>query len=314
MPRKAVARTGAKEYRESKLAASIKHHIAIYLFLLPALIFFTVFSVYPIVYSFVMSFTNWPILGAAHFIGFQNYLQVLSDPVMLTSVKNVLLYMVIAVPAQLVLGLLVAIGLDRQLPGRSALRLIYYVPVITSWVVITYMFQYLFNTQYGLINWLLESLHIINNPIAWLASPGKAIIIAAFIQIWKGIGWAMMIFLAALQNVPDDLYEAAAIDGAGKWRRLWSITLPSIRGNMFFVSVLLVMGAFQVFIQIFLLTSGGPANETEVPNVWMYQQAFTSLNFGYAGALSWIMAILILIFTVVQFSIFKPRSMSLEEK
>ncbi|HET7580121.1 MAG TPA: sugar ABC transporter permease [Bacillales bacterium] len=292
----------------------VKHHVVIYLFLLPAVALFAIFSVYPILYSFIMSFTNWPIMGDVHFVGFQNYSNVLHDPVILTSFKNVLLYLFIAVPLQLVLGLLVAIGLDRPMPGRTALRLIYYVPVITSWVVVTYMFQYLFNTQYGLVNWLLESLHIINNPVAWLADPTKAIVIAAVIQIWKGIGWAMMIFLAALQSVSDTLYEAAAIDGAGRWRRFWSITLPSIRGQMFFVSVLLVMGAFQVFIQIYILTAGGPANETQVPNVRMYEEAFSQLHFGYAGALSWLMALLIIVITLIQFSVFKPRSMSMEER
>ncbi len=299
--------------RKQRLYRGLRHHAAIYLFLLPGLAFFLVFTTYPILYSFVMSFTNWPIMGPAQFVGVQNYSQVLNDPIVLTAFLNAILYMVVSVPLQLGLGLLVAIGLDRPMPGRTTLRLIYYLPVITSWVVVTYIFQYLFNTDYGLINWLLMSLNVIQSPIAWLADPNKAIVVAAILGSWKGIGWAMMIFLAALQGVPVELYEAAAIDGAGKWHSFWSITLPSIRASMFFVTVLLVMGAFQVFTQIYILTAGGPADQTQVPLVWMYQQAFTNLQFGYASALSWLIAVLIVLFTMVQFWIFRPRSLNVRE-
>lgn len=312
MSRRAIGLSGEVEVRKrSKWMKNLHHHAAIYLFLLPALGFFVVFSAYPIVYSLVMSFTDWPLLGNAHFVGFANYLKVLQDPVVATSFKNVLLYLIICVPLQLVLGLLVALGLDRPMRGRTTLRLLYYLPVITSWIVVTFMFQYMFNTQFGIVNWLLESLHLINQPISWLADPRKAIVVAAIIQIWKGIGWAMMIFLAGLQNVPENLYEASSIDGAGSWQKFWFITLPGIRGPFFFNSVLLVMGAFESFIQIFVLTAGGPANETQFPMVWMYEQAFSNLHFGYAGALSWLMTLLIIIISVIQFSIFRPRSLQL---
>lgn len=298
---------------KSRFAKSLRHHGVIYLFLLPAVGFFFVFSVYPILYSFVMSFSNWAIVGSSQWVGFQNYSQVLADPVIKTAFLNSFLYMIVSVPLQLILGLLVAIGLDRPMRGRTTLRLLYYLPVITSWVVVTYLFQYLFNTDYGLINWLLESLHIIQNPVQWLADPGKAVIVAALLGSWKGIGWSMMIFLAALQSVPDELYEAAAIDGAGIWNRFWSVTLPSIKSSAFFVSVLLVMGAFQVFPSIYILTAGGPANETQFPLVWMYQQAFTNMEFGYAGALSWLFTALIIVLTLIQFCIFRPRSLNVRE-
>ncbi|WP_067621741.1 carbohydrate ABC transporter permease [Alicyclobacillus acidiphilus] len=293
--------------KRSKLRKSLLHHAGIYLFLLPAIAFFVVFSVYPILYSFIKSFTNWPVYGSSQFVGLQNYSQVLHDPVVGTSLVNALFYMVVSVPIQVVLGLLVAIGLDRPMRGRAVFRLMYYIPVITSWVVVTLLFEYLFNTDYGIINWVLESLHITHTAIPWLADRYSALTAAAILGGWKGIGWAMMIFLAGLQGVPDELYESAAIDGAGKWQRLWSITLPMIRGSFFFVTVMLVMGSFQVFISVFILTGGAPANETQVPLVWMYQQAFTNLNFGYAGAFSWIITGIIIVLTVIQFLIFKPR-------
>ena len=299
--------------RSVRLGRSIRHHAAIYLFLLPALAFFLVFSVYPILYSFAMSFTNWPITGPVQFVGLQNFIQVLNDPTNRIALGNALLYMIVSVPIQIILGLLVAVGLDRPMPGRTPLRLFYYFPVITSWVVVTYLFQYLFNTDYGLINWFLMSIHLIHSPIAWLADPGRAVVVAALLGSWKGIGWAMMIFLAGLQAVPEELYEAAALDGAGKWHTFWSVTLPSIKSATFFVTVLLVMGAFQVFVQIFILTGGGPANETQVPLVWMYEQAFDNLQFGYAGALSWLIAVLIIGITLVQFWLFRPRVLNVRE-
>lgn len=294
--------------RQRRFLITLRHHATVYLFLLPAVGFFAVFSVYPILYSFVMSLTNWPLIGHAQFVGLKNYSQVFHDPVVATSFVNALLYLIVSVPIQIVCGLLVAIGLDRPMRGRAALRLLYYIPVITSWVVVSILFEYLFNTDYGLINWLLMSLHVTQNGIPWLANRVPAIITAAILGGWKGIGWAMMIFLAALQGIPDELYEAAAIDGAGGWQRFLKITLPGIRGSFFFVTVMLVMGAFNVFISIFILTGGGPANETQVPLVWMYEQAFQYLNFGFAGALSWVITAIIVVLTIIQFWIFRPRS------
>jgi multiple sugar transport system permease protein len=294
-------------------ARSFRHHAVIYLFLLPAIAFFIGFSVYPILYSLVMSFTDWPLTGHISWVGFQNYINVLNDPVVRSSTLNDFFFLIWAVPLQFILGLLVAIGLDRPMLGRGIMRLFYYLPVITSYVVVTFLFEYLFDTDYGLINWFLESLHIINTPIDWLGNPHNALIVSAFLAAWKGVGYTMMIFLAALQNVSEELYEAAAIDGAGQWRRFWSITLPSIRGSMFFVAVILMMGSLQMFMQIFILTQGGPANESQVPLVYMYQQAFSFLNFGFASAMSWLISIVIVILTIIQFWIFKPKNLNLRE-
>lgn len=275
---------------------------------------FGLFMVYPIVYSLVMSFTNWPVTGSASFVGLSNYIDVLTDPVIPTAFINALLYLVISVPLQAFLGLLIAVGLNRPMPGRGALRLIYYVPVITSWVVVTYIFQYLFNTQYGFINYLLLELHLIGHPVAWLADPTLAIVVAALLGTWKGIGWAMLIFLAALQGVPEQLYEAASLDGAGRRQQLRYVTVPGIRAAIAFVLVMLTIGAFQVFIQIFILTGGGPGNETQVPLTYMYQQAFSDLNFGYAGALSWLMALIIIAFSIVNFAVVRPQGLRLRQE
>jgi multiple sugar transport system permease protein len=279
-------------------------------FVVPAAALFGVFMIYPIVYSLVMSFTNWPVTGQASWVGFANYYDVLTDPVIPTAFINALLYLVISVPLQAALGLLAATGLNRPIAGRGAFRLAYYVPVITSWVVVTYIFQYLFNTQYGLVNYVLLSLHLVSQPVSWLADPPLAITVAALLGTWKGIGWSMLIFLAALQGIPEELYEAAALDGAKRWAQLRRITIPQIRAATVFVFVMLTIGAFQVFIQIFILTGGGPADQSQVPLTYMYEQAFTNLDFGYAGALSWLMAIVIIVFSVVNFAVIRPSGLS----
>lgn len=275
-------------------------------FVVPAAALFGLFMIYPIVYSLVMSFTNWPVVGQSSFVGFANYYDVLTDPVIPTAFINALLYLMISVPLQAALGLFAAVGLNRPIFGRGAFRLVYYLPVITSWVVVTYIFQYLFNTEYGVANYGLLSLHLISAPIAWLADPHLAIVVAALLGTWKGIGWSMLIFLAAIQGVPEELYEASALDGATKWKQLRHITIPHIKAATTFVFVMLTIGAFQVFIQIFILTGGGPANETQVPLTYMYQQAFTNLDFGYAGALSWLMALIIIAFSIVNFAVIRP--------
>lgn len=286
--------------------------LSIYVFVLPALALFIVFLAYPAVFSLVMSFTDWPVRGAAQFVGFANYAAVLHDPVVGTAFINAGIYLVVSVPLQIVFGMLAALGLNRPIAGRGFFRLIYYVPVITAWVVVTYIFQYLFNTQFGIVNYVLESLHLISQPIGWLAHPTLALVVAGILGTWKGLGWAMLIFLAALQSVPEELYEASELDGAGRRAQFRYITVPGIKAAIVFVLVMLTIGALQVFIQIFILTAGGPANESQVPLTYMYSQAFSNLNFGFAGALSWVIAIVILVFSVLNFAFIRPDGMSLK--
>jgi len=293
-------------WRQRK-SLGLRNQVGSYLFLLPALLFFVVFTIYPIFYSLTMSFTNWQLVGPSHFVGAKNYVRILHDPVIGTAFKNTFLYGVISVPAQLLLGLGVALALDKPLRGRSLFRILYYLPVITSWVVVSILFEYLFNTDYGLVNWILMSLHLISNPIAWLASPTGAIIMLSILGSWKGIGWAMLIFLAGLQSVPVELYEASAVDGASRWQQFRYVTMPGIRNTFLFVTVLLVIGAFNVFISVFIVTGGGPVNSTQVLLTWMYNAAFQNLDFAYASALSWFIAAIIVIASLIQFRLFRPN-------
>lgn len=284
-----------------------RHPIGIYWFILPAVGLFFLFSVYPVLDSLVMSFTDWPLIGQAHFVGFKNYAHIAQDPYIGTALRNVIYYGAVSVPLQLVLGLVAALALDRPLRGRAAFRVLFYLPVITSWVVVSVLFEYLFNTDYGLVNWLLTSLHLTSQGIAWLAGPRSAILMLAILGTWKGIGWTMMIFLAGLQSISADLYEAAAIDGANRWQQFRNVTVPGLRNSTLFITVMLTVGAFNVFLSVFIITGGGPGHSTEVLLSRLYNAAFSDMNFGYASALSYFTTALIVIVSLLQFWLLPSR-------
>jgi multiple sugar transport system permease protein len=187
------------------------------------------------------------------------------------------------------------------LRGRAFFRTIFYLPVVTSWVVASFIFIYLFNGQTGLVNWLLrDGLHVISKDVKWLGEPGPARLAIASLGIWKGVGWTMVIFLAGLQSIPTMLYEAAAVDGAGAWRRLRDVTIPLIRQTTLFILVILTIGGFQVFISVYLMTQGKPLHRTDVLLTYMYSNAFEFLDLGYGAALSYLFAAIVFVLSLIQ--------------
>jgi len=274
-----------------------------YLFMLPGLLFFTIFMIYPLLKALQMSLYQWSIMPGrpSQFVGLSNYAQAFEDPVFWIALRNTVLYTLVTVPGQMILAMLVALLLNYIRSGRILFRTIYYLPVITSWVIVSILFKYLFQSPGGLINYLLtDVLHLIAAPIAWLRNPTTAMVPIMSLGIWKGIGWSMVIFLAALQTIPGELYEAAAIDGASRWQRFWHLTLPLVRPTVVFVLVMLVIGGFNVFISVYLITAGGPMKQTEVILSYMYHQAFDFLEFGYGAALSYMLAAIILVLSFLQ--------------
>lgn len=274
-----------------------------YLFFLPAFLFFASFVLYPLVRNLLYSFTDFRLtdLRDAPFVGLDNYGRVLSDPVFWISIRNVLIYGAISVPGQIVAGFAVAFALHRRIAGVRLFRTLYFLPVITSWVVASLIFKFIF-TDRGLLNYVLSDvLHLSDEPVNWLGTPMYAMIVLSLLGIWKGAGWVMVMYLAALQNVPKDLYEAASIDGATVAQSVRYITLPAIREMTGFVQIMLIIGAFNVFTSVYLVTDGGPLNQTEVMLTWMYRQAFGNYDLGYASALSFLFAIPIGLLTWVRF-------------
>ncbi|GAB4573434.1 MAG: sugar ABC transporter permease [Anaerolineae bacterium] len=280
------------------------HRLTPYMFLLPGLALYVLWMIYPLVYELYISFFKWNIMPGqpSTFIGLENYQTILSDRNFWLALKNTAQYTAITVAGQMIFGLAVALLVHRVTVGRRLFRAIYYLPVVTSWVVVSFLFQFLFSSNPGgLMNYLLvEVIHLLPEPVDWLGNAGTAWIAIYTLGIWKGIGWSMVIFLAALQGIPPELYEVAAIDGANEWGQFRHITLPLIRPTTLFVLVMLIIGGFNVFLSVFLITGGGPLHRTEVVLSYMYNRAFGRLDFGYGAALSYILAAIVISINFVQ--------------
>jgi multiple sugar transport system permease protein len=285
-----------------------------YIFILPGLILYALFVLYPIAKAFQMSFYEWNIIPGKsnEWVGLGNYIRAINDPIVRLSLKNTIVYTLVTVPAQMVLALVCALLMNQLTRGKVFFRTLYYLPVITSWVVVSLIFKYLFQSPKGVLNYLLVDLfHIIQEPIHWLRYATTAFIPIWSLGIWKGIGWAMVIFLAALQTIPKEFYEAASIDGANTWQQLIDITLPLIRPTLVFVLVVLMIGGFNVFISVVLITDGGPLQRTEVLLSYMYHQAFDFLDFGYGAAISFFLAAIIILLSYLQIRFLrKPEEIS----
>jgi multiple sugar transport system permease protein len=294
--------------RRSLAVGRRKDMLAAYLFLAPGLVLFALVILYPIARALQISLHEWAIAPgvASEFVGLRNYTRAFDDPIFWRALVNTGFYMVATVPAQIVLGLAAAVLLNARMPARTVFRTLYYLPVITSWVVVSLLFRYLFITDGGLVNWTLtDGIHLTDQNISWLGGRWTALAVISILGIWKGIGWSMVIFLAALQAVPRELNEASAIDGANAWRRFCAVSLPAIRPVVAFVTILLVIGGFNVFTSVFLITGGGPNDETQVLLTYMYRQAFTFLDFGYASSISFVLTAIVFVLSLAQLRLFR---------
>jgi multiple sugar transport system permease protein len=275
----------------------IQRKILPYLFLLPGIAFFLIFQVYPLLKGLQMSFYHWQIMPGkvSSFIGFANYVHAYQDPKFRRAVFNALYYVIVTVPGQMILAMLAALLLNALPKGRVLFRVLYYIPVVTSWVIVSLLFRYLFQAPQGFMNYLLiEIFHVFKQPVYWLGDASTAFIPILALGIWKGIGWSMVIYLAALTGIPHELKEAASIDGASSWQNFWHIMFPLIGPTVVFTLVMLTVGGFNVFLSALLITAGGPMQQTEVMLSYSYHQAFDFLDFGYGAALTYIMAALII--------------------
>ena len=270
---------------------------------------FVVFIVYPAVQAFQMSLFDWKIVAGAvsQFTGIDNFVRAFRDEHFWLSLSNSGIYMLATVVPQIVLGLGVAVLLKKKSPAQPFFRVLFYLPVVTSWVVVSLLFKYLFADN-GLINFTLHDfLHLMNSDVSWLSTRGTALVVICLLGIWKGVGWSMMIYLAALQGVPESLEEAAEMDGANRWQRFRAVTLPAIRPATVFLAVMLVIGGLNVFASVQLITGGGPVGQTDVVLSYMYTQAFTYLDFGYGSALAVILTVIVFVLAVLQLRISRGR-------
>lgn len=267
-------------------------------FLLPSLLGFTLFIIYPIFYSLGVSFTNWDLINDKEFIGIGNYTRLLSDPQFWNSLKNTFYFIIGYLPSVMVIGLLIALLLNSKLKMKVLFRGIYFLPVVTSWVAVSLVWKWLFNPKFGLINYFIDMLGM-TGP-SWLNDPKTAMLAIIITSVWKDIGFIMVLYLGGLQNISTSLYEAADIDGATKMQQFWKITLPMLKPTTFFVSMISLINSFQVFDQVNIMTEGGPGDSTTVLVQNIYNSAFKYSEMGYAAAMSWALFLIILVVSLVQ--------------
>lgn len=276
-----------------------------YVFLLPSLIGFLLFTVLPVLGALVLSFVNWNLLSPPKFVGVANYVELLTrDAIFRTVFGNTLFFTITVVPLQLALGLVLAVALNRPMRGLTIYRTIYFMPVVTTIVAAALVFQWMFNRDFGIISaaiWKLgEWTGVPLTPPDWLNSTTWARWAVVILTLWKNIGFTIVIYLAALQAVPQDLYDAADVDGATAWQRFRNVTVPMVSPTTFFLLVIQMIGAFQLFSEAFVMTNGGPAQATMTIVYYIYQNAFQFGRMGKAAAIAWILFAFIFACTFVQ--------------
>jgi multiple sugar transport system permease protein len=269
-----------------------------YVFMAPAILGLLIFVLGPIIASLFLSFTDYNIITDPEWVGLANYTQMFQERLFWQALRVSAVYSIVSVPLGLALSLGLAVLLNHGMRGILIFRSIYYMPTVISGVGVAMLWRWLFNAEFGVINVLLGKVGI-QGP-AWLLDANWALPALIITSLW-GIGGTTLIFLAGLQGIPHELYEAADIDGAGSWSKFRSITLPLISNVTFFNLVLGIIGALQVFTDAFVITRGGPNHATLFLSVYLYQHAFLYLNMGYAAAIAWFMFILVMLLTLLVF-------------
>lgn len=271
-----------------------------YVFILPAIILLLLFLFIPSIMSFYYSFTDYNMLTpqAKIFIGLKNYINLFSDDVFIKSLKNVLLFVVFIVPIQVGVALGLALIVNKKRPWNTFFKVSFFAPVVVSLVVTSVLWLYIVNPEQGLLNGMLSIFHI--KPQPFLTSSKQAMFVIIGLSAWQGAGYQMLIFLAGLQNIPGDVYEAAELDGASKWQKFINITLPMLKPTTIMILTTTFISAFKLITQPMVMTQGGPMNATMTPVYYIYRTGFTDRELGYASAMSVLYGIAIIVFTIAQ--------------
>ncbi len=270
-------------------------------FLAPSLVHLVVFIFTPIIFAAYLSVHRWDIVVPDKpFVGLENFTEMFRDSNFWNALKNTLLY-TLNVPIGMAISLAVAVMMNRRLKGISLLRTLYFLPSVTSFVAIALVWMWIYHPTFGVANYFLSLLHL--GPLQWLNSTNTAMFSIIIFSVWLGLGYQMVIYLAGLQGIPEELHDAARIDGASSWRRFWHVTFPLLKPTTFFILVTSFISSFQVFTSIYVMTAGGPVRSTDVIVYHIYQAAWEQLRMGYASAMSWVLFLIIMIATWIQFRI-----------
>jgi ABC-type sugar transport system permease subunit len=280
--------------------------LAAFLFLSPTLLVFSVFVIFPVFFSFYLSFHEWNMFSTERsFVGVRNYVRMLHAPEFWLALKNTVIYTVGTVPLNMTLALIVAYLLSKKIVGKKWLRTAFFAPVVTSSVAAAVIWRWVYDPNFGLLNYCLSWFGIPG--VNWLNQPAGAMFSLIVMGVWKSFGANMVLFAAGLQAIPEHYYEAAEIDGAGRWRRFWNITLPLLSPTTFFILVMSVIGSFQVFDIVYVLTSGGPLGATKVLVFYLYEHAFKFFEMGYASAVAYALFAVIFVLTLLQIRYLRAR-------
>ncbi|MCS7219747.1 MAG: sugar ABC transporter permease [Anaerolineae bacterium] len=277
-----------------------------YLYVIPFLIFFVTFVIYPIFRGFQVSFTNWDIVNPPVFVGFSNYQQLLgNDDLFVTCLKNTVYYVFMYVPLGILVPMLLAELLFEPILGRTFFRSSFALPIMVPVSATALIWGWLLNPTFGLLNLYLKMVGL--PPQNWLSEPQNAMKAIVMTSLWWGAGWNMILFLAGRQEIPEHLYEAAKIDGAGTWALFRHITIPGLMPTTLFVSVVTIIGSFQVFGQVLAMTNGGPGDATRTVSMFIYSNGFLYFKMGYASAAAWVLFLIVSVFTILQFRLLRSR-------
>jgi multiple sugar transport system permease protein len=280
---------------------------AAWLFLLPSALHFAVFTVGALIASLVISTWQWNLITPHTFVGLGNYTALFSDPQFFQSLLVTLIYSAITIPVGLAAGLVLALALTQKLRGMAAFRFIYFIPYVAPIAAAALLWRWMYNSEFGILNWMLSALLPGEVQIDWLGEPRLALVAVAVMDIWKNLGWSVTLFTAGLLAIPNHYYEAATLDGASAWQRFRHITFPLLSSTTFFLVVTGFIGSFQVFDSIYLMIGDTPGGESKTFNFYIWEQGFRYANMGYASALSWVLFLLIGLLTFVQFRFINKR-------
>ena len=295
----------AEKRRDSLGSAKVREALVGYAFVILPIAFFFLFFIFPMVYAIYISRYDWGVLGPIEEVGFQNYRELYEDTLFRRALRNILVYTVFVVPAQMALGLLAAVIVNQKIHGRPFFRAAFYFPSLASSAAIVAIFIYLLNAN-GLVNAMLGT------DITFFADSDTALPSIMALNIWTTSGTMMLFYLAALQSIPPDVYEAAAIDGSSPWRTFWRITFPLLKPGHFFVLVVSIIGCLKVFDQMYIVSggTGGPNYSTLTAVLYMYQTAISDLRWGYAATIGVVLFAVIFVFTLVQRLLFGRAEIS----
>ncbi|SFX65621.1 putative chitobiose transport system permease protein [Janthinobacterium lividum] len=282
-----------------------RHTVQAWLFLTPALLLLAAFSFWPVGYGSVLAFTDYSLIRETRFVGFDNFRYIFNNEMFVSGLKNSLMFLLM-VPFVQVGAIVLAVLVNNRLPGIRLFRAAFYVPVVTTVSVVGIMWGFMFHEQ-GALNYVMMTLKLVNAPVGWLTNDSLALFAVMFVTLWRGLGWYMVMYLAALQSIPSDMQEAAMLDGANRWQRFWKITVPMLRPTIMLCSILSVLAALKAYQEVDVLTQGGPMNSTFTALYYAYDQGLKHLKLPRALAASFVVSLFCIAIALLCLRYLKPK-------